>query len=246
MKVMRIVVAVLAFLFLLLTLMFLYMGGQLVWFAIGTHSNRYYVDYGYGAEAAMQLVPALLAAAFFVWAMLRRKGGTLALLLGFGVLLLDAVAIPSRYMPPLKKAQYADESRMVATRSALNQWAGAHGRYPSSTAELDDAIAKGLDPEFRVKKSHYALAGGRLPYQVVFSQGKQAQLQLPAQAAPGTIYLVVSVDQQQAWMTMTTLEAPVSNNVRMLQDTEKAGPEVVALNYATEAHAAPAIAKPPQ
>lgn len=97
--------------------------------------------------------------------------------------------------------------RMEAVHQTLLLWAKEHHRFPKDEAELRQATAP-LPSE----PSPYGRGMDRLPYALVRigSAIKPHIPNLPG-PAPGTIYVAVSGDLQQAWVTGLRLDGLVGN-----------------------------------
>ncbi len=219
---------VLAIVGLLLTLPVLGLGAKFLDYRARLHSpwgGFYHVRFHYGSEAATWLLWGALTALCFAAALRGKKvGGALALLVGWGLLLLVAIAIPSHQIDPLNQASFATEMNLRGVQSALNRWAGEHGHLPASQAELDAVLkeAAATDPEKPV--SPYALGTRNLSFRVEYVGGRLGPvLVAPASEEPGVVLCAVNPKLDHYWLSATALAAPVNDTVVMEQGWDRTG-----------------------
>lgn len=211
---------------LLITVPVLGLGAKFLYYLARLHFvDPYHVHFRYGSEAATWLIWSGLTALCFAAALKSKKvGGALALLAGWGLLLLVAIAIPSHEIDPLNHASFATEMNLRGVQSTLNRWAGEHGHLPASQAELDAVLkdAEATDPEKPV--SPFDLGAQRLPFRVEYVGGAQGPvLVAPESEEPGVVLCAVNSKLDHYWLSATALAAPVGGMVVMEHGWDRAG-----------------------
>jgi hypothetical protein len=132
----------------------------------------------------------------------------LPLVIGLGSL----VTIPDA--KPHLRSMTTDANYLSSVNSFFRVWYEANHRFPANEPEFRDALMKGPAAwQYRVQSppsiSHYSRNGERLRYEiVVVANANGPRIDNPSER-PGVIYYCVSANQQEFWVTMTTLQNDV-------------------------------------
>ena len=109
----------------------------------------------------------------------------------------------------------ADSNYLSDTNSFLRVWYEDHHRFPVSESEFKEAMAKGPAAwQYRVQhspESRYKRGAKLLPYELVIISNAIGPRLTDVSQRPGVIYYCVSRDQQEFWVTMTSLNSDVAS-----------------------------------
>ena len=129
----------------------------------------------------------------------------------------------SGYLLSLEELPFASAEReanllhMGRLAERLKKWGLSHGRYPNTESELMDA-SRYLASE----PSPYEQNSMRIPYQLVLIQNNGVPYNTkPSQ--PGIVYYAVNPSGRQFALTVSALNAPVSEGVFMAKETSFIG-----------------------
>jgi len=195
----------------LFSLPMLIFGGYFLvcWFRIHT-SDVYYVAFSYLTAGLIWMgigILSLLATLYGAWR--RSFYGLLfvvPLFLGLGAM----VIIPDG-RPETFRSMVADSNYLSDTNSFLRVWYEDHHRVPVSESEFKEAMAKGPAAwQYRVRaqpESRYKRGAKLLPYELVIINNAISPRLTDVSQRPGVIYYCVSRDQQEFWVTMTSLNS---------------------------------------
>ncbi len=199
----------------LFSLPMLIFGGYFLvcWFRIHT-SDVYYVAFSYLTAGLIWIgigILSFLATLYGAWR--RSFYGLLflfPLFLGLGAM----VIIPDS-RPETFRSMVADSNYFSDANSFLRVWYEGHHKFPASQSEFKEAMAQGPAAwQYRVPaqpESRYKQGGRLLPYELVIVNNATGPRVTDISHRPGVIYYCVSRDQQEFWVTMTSLNSDVAS-----------------------------------
>jgi hypothetical protein len=189
-------------------------GGYLLlcWFRIRAPSV-YYVDYPYLPVALVFIGAGALCILSTLYGAWRRSFYGLLFCVPVVCGLLAIVAIPDE-IPHIARS-IDDVNYLSSVNSFFRVWYEANRKFPGNETEFRDALAKGPAAwQYRVKspsnKSPYFRSGTRLPYDIVIVPNANGPRLDNVSDRPGVIYYCVSADEQEFWVTMTSLRNDIS------------------------------------
>jgi len=183
------------------------------------------VQHSYFADAAVALIPALLALALAYGGAFRaKKQNWLYFVCAFGITLMMATAIPGYFGLPKHRAESALRMKMREIQQAADTWAVEHPQYPLNEQELAAALGK---PRLQDgSMSRFQRKGAVLPYE--FSVVVDAAGPVERAPRPGAIYYAVSPDGRRYWLTGTSLPDMVSETAVLVSESGSGPPFVAA------------------
>jgi hypothetical protein len=199
-------------------------GGYLIicWFRIQS-GDVYYVDYPYLLAGLIFVGVGVLCIVSTLYGAWRRSfyGFLFCVPMAFG--LIAMVAIPDEI--PHSVRSIDDVNYLSSVNSFFRVWYVANRRFPANEAEFKKALAKGPAAwQYRIKapssESPYFRSGRRLPYEIVVVANASGPQVSNASDRPAVIYYCVSGDQQEFWVTTTSLRNDISRtaSLRMTLD----------------------------
>ena len=199
----------------------------------------FYIEGDYLREGLQWLIWALVALVPILYAALRPRSSPGWLILGFGVALVGMATLPNTYGSFLSLRRGRLSERVGDAGSLLEQWGKGHGRFPSSQAELDDAL-RGLP-----QPSPFARAGQSLPFRPVYVGAQGAAQEAPrAGDQPGMLLYSTRADQREFWLTAESVgEQALSAQPEILRGPD--GAPLVVEAKMPEPPPAPPPPKPP-
>jgi hypothetical protein len=194
-------------------------GGYLLvcWFRIHA-ANVYYVGYPYLLVALIFISVGALCMLSTLYGAWRRSfyGLLFCVPVAFG--LLAMVVIPDE-IPHSRSID--DVNYLSSVNAFFRVWYEANRRFPATETEFKEALAKGPAAwQYRVKapssESPYFRSGTRLPYDIVIVPNANGPRLDNVSDRPGVIYYCVSGDQQEFWVTMTSLRRDISPTASLM------------------------------
>lgn len=183
-------------------------------------TDIYYIESDFIGLGLFFGIPGGLSLAVCLYVLFRRNAHGAWLLIPLGLLMLLAVAIPSTLHNPMSEARSNVVNRARAVQLALTMWGAEHGVFPATEDEFRSALGQRADSTGAAEDSpsHYARAGRRVPYRIVYVGGVRGpHLPAPPGDQPGIIYCAVSQDLRHAWLTATELDQAVGGSVTLLE-----------------------------
>ena len=177
----------------------------------------YYVNFPYLGVGLGCIGVGLVCLGLTLFSALRRSFYGLLYIIPILLGLYAMVTIPN--VLPLLWSRSADENYLGGVGSCFRLWYENHCAFPSDESQFAQALAEG-DAAFHGSgisepRSRYKRQGRALPYQVlVFPNATGARVDNVSKR-PGVVYYCVSVDRQEFWVTMTSLDWVVAPSATM-------------------------------
>jgi hypothetical protein len=189
---------VLIVLFGVFSLPMLLFGGWLLSLWLKIHlTSPVYLDYPYLARGAILFALGVVALSCTLYGVCRRSffGVVLALpvLLGLWAM----IAIPN--IAPYDLDEPAHFGHVVR---ALDEFEGAHDRFPQSEPELLEAVRAALQDKSQYRQGHQ-----QLPYQAKCLEDASGPFLGDPGKDPAVMFYAVSADGQRIWITFTELNS---------------------------------------
>jgi hypothetical protein len=182
-------------------------------------SDYYYVEYPYLpiALAASALGIACLCTTLYgAW---RRSFYGAIFLIPLIMGLVSMVMIPDAL--PHNRSMSADINYMGHVSAFLRVWYEAHRKFPADVTEFQEAMktgpaAWGDRMQSPASVSMYLRKGVRVPYQIVVTQGAVGPQTSNLSDRPGVVYYCVSDDQQEFWLTLTSIRSDLAHKAKFM------------------------------
>ena len=132
-----------------------------------------------------------------------------------------AIAIPSFYMDPARRADYKIQGDMRSVQTAVETWGNEHGKFPTTDADFAQAITAA---NVELNESPFQRSGSPVPYQLKLAPNAKGPMNVAER--PGMIYVAVDATGTHYWMSGTTLPKAVADYAIPLSES-RSGPQFV-------------------
>ena len=186
---------------------------------IRAHGDVWSVRHDYFTDAAVTIIPGLLAVGFAAWgAFWPGKTNWLRFLVATSIVFLMAVSIPSWHMPPAMRSRSTMISRMRKLGTAVESWGNDHGKLPLTDAELKEAASAG-----DVLLGDSPFQRGSQPVQYEFMLIPAATGPALGGQRPGRISYAVDAAGRHYFITGTELPAAVAQETIVVTESGNPG-----------------------